>query len=153
MNLTQIRSLAVDLMQENGLITAGWRFEFDNARRRGGQCRHTHQAISLSRYLAPSWSDIEVRNTILHEIAHAVVGPGHGHDTVWRRKFLALGGDGAAKHRNPTVRARYIAYCDHCNVEAGGRHRLTKAMREGGLHAACRTRVRWVDMGVSHSVS
>lgn len=153
MNIVQIHTLAHNLMAQHGLIAKGWRFEFDNARKRGGQCRHTHQAISLSRYLAPSWSEDEVRNTLLHEIAHALVGPGQGHGAVWQAKARSIGCTGARTHSNATVPGRYVALCDHCNIEVGRRHRLTAAMRRGGLHAACRTRVRWVDTGVAHRVS
>ena len=30
-------------------------------------------------------------DTILHEIAHAIAGPQHGHDAYWRRIAAALG--------------------------------------------------------------
>src|SRR5215471_13596338 len=33
-------------------------------------------------------------NTMTHEIAHAIVGPNHGHDQVWTEKHLEMGGDG-----------------------------------------------------------
>ena len=33
----------------------------------------------------------EVRDTILHEVAHALVGPGHGHDTVWKATAAQVG--------------------------------------------------------------
>jgi Zn finger protein HypA/HybF involved in hydrogenase expression len=40
-------------------------------------------------------SEQEVKNTLLHEIAHALVGPHHGHDRVWRAKALELGCNGS----------------------------------------------------------
>jgi len=36
-------------------------------------------------------SDELVRDTLLHEIAHALVGTAHGHDEVWKAKCLEIG--------------------------------------------------------------
>lgn len=33
----------------------------------------------------------EIENTILHEIAHAIVGVGHGHRLKWQEKAIELG--------------------------------------------------------------
>lgn len=33
----------------------------------------------------------EVKNTILHEIAHALVGLGHGHNKIWQQKAIEIG--------------------------------------------------------------
>lgn len=38
--------------------------------------------------------EAEVRDTILHEIAHALVGPEHQHDEVWRRTAVRIGSTG-----------------------------------------------------------
>ena len=37
--------------------------------------------------LRAPWGDI--RDTLLHEIAHAIVGPGHAHDAVWQTRCAA----------------------------------------------------------------
>lgn len=149
--LTQIQMEAHALMREHGLT--GWRFKFDAARKRGGLCSHSEKTISLSRYLAPAWGDAEVRDVILHEIAHALVGPGMGHGVVWQRKLLSIGGTGSRTHKNATVPGRYVAVCDHCGVEVGRRHRLNASMRRAAIHKECKNRVRWVDTGVAHRVS
>ena len=39
--------------------------------------------LSVSFVLRATWSDI--RYTLLHEIAHAIVGPGHGHEPCGKR--------------------------------------------------------------------
>jgi predicted SprT family Zn-dependent metalloprotease len=64
---------------------------FDNAKTRAGICRAVPREIGLSRVLTQLHSRAEVNDTILHEIAHALVGPAHGHDDVWRDKALAIG--------------------------------------------------------------
>jgi predicted SprT family Zn-dependent metalloprotease len=83
------RRLAAGLMQHHGLT--GWRLVFDNAKTRAGICRAVPREIGLSRVLTQLHSEADVRDTILHEIAHALVGPAHGHDAVWRAKALAIG--------------------------------------------------------------
>ena len=57
-------------------------------------CRFGKRQIGLSRPLTELHSEEEVRDTILHEIAHALVGPEHGHDRVWRAKARAIGSSG-----------------------------------------------------------
>jgi len=83
------RRLATGLMRRHGLT--GWRLVFDNAKTRAGICRAVPREIGLSRVLTQLHSEADVTDTILHEIAHALVGPAHGHDAVWRAKALAIG--------------------------------------------------------------
>jgi SprT protein len=134
------------ILQETGLADRGWYFVWDNARERGGQCRFRLKQISMSRYLVPMWSDDEVVNTLWHEAAHALVGPGAGHGPVWRAKMRELGRDPLRCHDNQTVPGRYVAMCDTCGGEAYRAHRFTAAMRQGRHHhKTCGQRVRWVD--------
>lgn len=142
MELKDCAKLANELMEKHGLIARGWRFEFDRALSRGGQCRHRDRAISLSRNLVPMWSDDQVRNTILHEIAHALVGAGHGHDYEWRRKALMIGCNAERTHDNAVVSPRYLATCPNCGQLPGGRQRLA---RGGYTHARCGATVVWRD--------
>jgi len=75
-------------MREHGL--AGWRFAFDHARRRFGCCNFTRKTISLSRPLTLLNTEDEVRDTILHEIAHALT-PRAGHGPAWRAMCVRIG--------------------------------------------------------------
>jgi predicted SprT family Zn-dependent metalloprotease len=76
-------------MKRHGLTN--WTLAFDKAKTRAGVCRHASREIGLSQPLTRLHADEEVRDTILHEIAHALVGPAHGHDSVWRAKARAIG--------------------------------------------------------------
>jgi predicted SprT family Zn-dependent metalloprotease len=87
--ILEARRLALGLMRRHGLT--GWRLVFDNAKTRAGICRAVPREIGLSRVLTRLHSETDVRDTILHEIAHALVGPAHGHDAVWRAQALAIG--------------------------------------------------------------
>ena len=68
----------------------GWRFRFDHARRRFGSCRYRQKLITLSRPLTILNPEEQVRDTLLHEIAHALT-PGDGHGARWKRKCREIG--------------------------------------------------------------
>lgn len=84
-------TLARSLMNQHGLTE--WTFRF-HARWDGNWCCYTEKMITLSEPLARRSDPFEVRLIMLHEIAHALVGPGHQHDDVWKAKDLELGGRG-----------------------------------------------------------
>src|SRR4051812_28004989 len=72
-------------------LSSDWNFGFDRASRRNGQCNYSTQTITVSRVLLPGRTESEVTQTIIHEIAHALVGPGHNHNRVWFLKARSMG--------------------------------------------------------------
>lgn len=88
MNLDEAEQLARRLMDENGL--SHWQFDFDRASRRFGSCNWTKRQITLSWKLTALNDHDQVRETILHEIAHALA-PGDGHGNKWRSACAKLG--------------------------------------------------------------
>src|SRR5437867_383020 len=88
MDLYNAHQFARQLMNQYGLHD--WTFAFDHAKRRFGSCRHHSKRITLSRMLTFLNTDRQVRDTILHEIAHALT-IGHGHDSVWKAMCIRLG--------------------------------------------------------------
>lgn len=93
MNLTDAQNMMLDLMREHGLIERGWRFEWDNHKTRFGSAS-TRRVITLSKPLTYHRSHMDVRNTVLHEIAHALVGPQMGHGPTWKAMAVKIGCDG-----------------------------------------------------------
>lgn len=117
MLLSEAKTLANKLMTQHGLIEKGWNFKFDNAKRRFGCCAYRSRTISLSKYLVDLNSETRVQNTILHEIAHALVGVEHGHDSVWKRKALEIGCDGNrcyTEKNTVVVKGTLEAVCPKC---------------------------------------
>jgi predicted SprT family Zn-dependent metalloprotease len=89
MDLVKLRGVASQLLYRHRLI--GWTFDFANTGRRLGVCKHRLSRIEIARHYAEHSPEANVMDTLLHEIAHAVVGPGHGHDAVWKKKAIELG--------------------------------------------------------------
>ena len=129
-------ALGADLFKQYGLDD--WSLRLDHARRRAGMCDYNTKTISLSRHYV-RYADMDhIRDTLLHEIAHALVGPHHGHDLVWRNKAREIGCSAMRCHSLNFSRAAWLMSCPNgCfSVE---RHR-----RSNGLVCAkCKTSVRF----------
>ena len=123
--------LARGLMADHGL--SGWTFRFDRARRRAGLCRYDRREISLSGPLAELYDEADVREVVLHEIAHALAGARHGHDAVWRATARSLGSSGRrlVREGSPEVEGDWVGACS-----AG--HRVTRFRRPRRPQACAR---------------
>jgi predicted SprT family Zn-dependent metalloprotease len=88
MDVIAAQTLARKLMDTHGL--SHWGLRFDRAAKRFGLCNHTRKIISLSWKLVMLNTEEEVRDTILHEIAHALT-PGAGHGPRWREMCVRIG--------------------------------------------------------------
>lgn len=111
MGMAEARREATALMREHGLLAFGWTVVFDNAKKRAGQCNYRLQTISLSKYLLAQRSYEDTMMTITHEIAHALVGGGHGHDAVWARKHRELGGNGKRCFEHVDNKSPWVGIC------------------------------------------
>lgn len=112
MELSEAHALALALMTEYGI--SDWTFSFDRATSRGGQTNHRLKRITLSRTITEMNPVSQVRNTILHEIAHAMVGGRHGHDAVWRAQARQIGCNGQRTHSMETPTPKYTGTCPSC---------------------------------------
>ena len=151
MRLDDARTMAEGLLAQHGLTAAGWRFEWDRLRSCLGTCSYRRRVITLSRPLTEAQPDeARVRNTILHEIAHALVGPGHRHNWIWQTKARQIGCDGERCSAGPELPTRWVGVCPTCGTRIG-RHRLTTRVR---LTGKCKCRpyaaqalLVWIDHG------
>ncbi|MDD9205487.1 SprT-like domain-containing protein, partial [Georgenia sp. 10Sc9-8] len=111
MDLSEVRRLGEGLLSDHGLH--GWTFGFDRAKRRAGQCRYDRRTITVSRTLMELYSPAEVRDTVLHEVAHALAGAEHGHDAVWRATARRIGCSGRrlVDQEAPRVPAPWVGRC------------------------------------------
>jgi len=91
-SLSEVAFLATELMEKHELFF--WKLKFNNRKNSIGLCCSAKKTIHLSSVIILSCTKDLVNKTILHEIAHALVGVHHGHDIVWRRKCIEIGGDG-----------------------------------------------------------
>jgi len=76
-----------------------------------GLCSYKDKCIILNGHhidLHGQGDSAELINTIRHEVAHAVVGPGHAHDEVWQAKARELGCDNVLPCANVGLPAHLI---------------------------------------------
>jgi predicted SprT family Zn-dependent metalloprotease len=106
-----ILELARGLMHKHGLKK--WHFKFDHSTRRAGCCNYHDRRISISFALACRASDEDIRDTLLHEIAHALVGKKHNHDAVWKAKARQIGCTGERTHKLQFSPPRYSVRCEN----------------------------------------
>ncbi|VTR92600.1 Uncharacterized protein OS=Phycisphaera mikurensis (strain NBRC 102666 / KCTC 22515 / FYK2301M01) GN=PSMK_31170 PE=4 SV=1: SprT-like [Gemmata massiliana] len=127
----RIRTQARALLNSHGLTA--WEFGFNANVRRAGVCFYPHAGepgrIELSVHFASRNTDEEVLDTLLHEIAHALVGPRHGHDAVWRAKCRAIGARPEACYGEEIEmpRGRWRARCPGCTAEYDRHRRPARA--------------------------
>ena len=145
-NLVEANRLARDLMDHYGL--QDWRLEWGNAKNQFGVCYYIRRILRFSRPLTKARSLDEFRNTVLHEIAHALVGHDHGHDRVWRAMFISMGGNGKRLSGGvPTEVTRamsnYILRCAVTGRELGTRQRRTMAAIDRLICKCHREQVLW----------
>lgn len=130
-------SRAWELMEEYGLVAQGWKFRWDRAQRRLGVCDHAQKIIAFSKNF-DHIGRAEIEDTIRHEIAHALVGSGHGHDDVWRRKCIEVGAkpERCASGVTSQAQPNYRIYCVGCG-DSFMRYRLRRELLNRYQCAKC----------------
>lgn len=97
------------LMQRHGLDS--WTPVLDESTSRAGACNYTRKQICMSRLYVRKVNEAALDDTILHEIAHALVGPQHGHDAVWKAKARSIGCSAERCHTERFSPPRWLVSC------------------------------------------
>ncbi len=131
-----VRRLAESLIDAH-LAGRGWTFGFDRAVRRAGLCDYERRRITVSRYLVERADESEVRQVLLHEIAHAVAGHRAAHGQRWRAAAGRIGYTGSRLHDRPIAeeRATWVGRCP-----AGHEHRRFRRPTRPSSCGACSRR-------------
>ena len=138
MNINQALTLAKKIMSNHPELRY-WSVTLNKRKRSFGVCNYTRTQIQLSSILVPVMTDEAIKNTIVHEIAHALC-PKHHHDHVWQAKCIELGGNGqrvggAEKYKDgfdglKTVQEKLAKYTLSCPCCGKTSHKNRKPVRE-----------------------
>ncbi len=145
MDLNELEKLSVDLINQH-LPNTDWKFEFNNSKRSFGTFNYTDKNINISRHIAVLNDEIRVKDTILHEIAHALC-PKQGHNNIWKRKAREIGACGIRCYstdetdikQNSSVKVplgKYTLICPNCKREFQFNRRLKN---KKACHTCCKT--------------
>jgi predicted SprT family Zn-dependent metalloprotease len=99
MDLHELEALAKQKLAEHGL--AEWSFRFGRSKRRLGCCHHREKCIEIAAYYAYFNPEESVRDTLFHEIAHALAGPAAGHGPKWKAVARQIGATPRACDTSP----------------------------------------------------
>ena len=136
--LSDAEDLAQRLLCEHGL--AEWQFGFNRRKRSLGLCRYALRRIELSAHFVRWHDEAEIRDVILHEVAHALAGHAAAHGPRWKAICRAIGarpercGDAVmpggrwratcptcrrdySRYRRPLRRRKY--HCPQCGPRRG----------------------------------
>ncbi len=133
MDFDDAANLAKSLIAEHKLRR--WVFVFNRGKRTLGLCDYSRRRIELSMYFVAHNDEVAVRDTVLHEVAHALAGEKAGHGPKWRAVCRRIGA--APKrldHEAVMPRGHWVATCPTCG-ESHTRFRRPPL----GRHYFCRS--------------
>lgn len=137
-------ALATPLFQQHA---PGWVFAFDRATKRAGSCNYTTKTITVSKEYALKVPDANLRNTLLHELAHAITGPRTGHGPVWKSTAVRIGCTGDRCHAVAFSPTKYSVACP-CKVTY--MNRVHKYTQPGVVCSVCKQPLVVTSLKPSH---
>lgn len=119
MDVKRAYLMLVHEMANHGLLEKGWTFGLDNGKRRFGVCKKQKKQITISKYLSHLNTEIEVKDTILHEIAHALAIErklDDNHGPQWKSIAREIGCNAQRCHTAISVPGRFVYECPCCKT-------------------------------------
>jgi predicted SprT family Zn-dependent metalloprotease len=154
MKLSDAQALAESLMIQHRLLFPDhgiWTFHWMDRANICGRCERGTKRILLSKYYVEHNSDDDIRNTILHEIAHAIC-PVSGHGRLWKLTAISVGARPrtCAPEHIAVKPGRYRGTCTDCQEVVVQRHKISKYIVTGCHHRNCRRKpnngaILWTD--------
>lgn len=112
-NIKATETKIVELINQH---LSGWTFKWSSARREYGCCYGYQKIIRISKPLTLLNPWEQTQDTVLHEIAHALAGPRHGHDKKWKQICVEIGARPERCYGSEVKQpvAKYYAICKKC---------------------------------------
>lgn len=137
MKISEVEKIALKLMGENGMHAPYWKLKFINRKSVAGRCyksnwngkRNASGRIELSIPFMEAFDEAEVRETILHEIAHGLTDPRFKpHGPEWKANAKKIGSNGSrcVSVDAPKIKSRYLGTCP--NGHEFTRHKKSEAI-------------------------
>lgn len=101
-----------DLMDHHGL--QDWEIRIGSAKRLAGSCNYRKRVIMVSYEIHKAWPMDQIRDTILHEIAHALTPADKGHGKDWKAKCVEIGANPTRCYDGvnlPTPKGDWVQSC------------------------------------------
>jgi predicted SprT family Zn-dependent metalloprotease len=139
-----ISAFIISKFQEHGLTASGWKWKWNNRlKTTAGTTEFQSKTISLSSLYVTKATESEIKNTILHEIAHALT-PGHHHDEVWKAKAKLIGCNGNRCHEVETREDNAYKWLFRCEKGCTSVPSITKRRKDGHICALCREKLMFI---------
>lgn len=87
--IDQAQELGQKILDEHNV---SHKLKFNNTRNTVGTTNHDTKVITLSRFFVKLATVEDFKGVLLHEITHALLGPGHGHGPEFMAKCREIGG-------------------------------------------------------------
>ncbi len=131
MNPADAERMCREEMRTHGC--SDWNFAWNTRATALGLTNFRTRTIYLSKSLTEVNTEAQMRDTILHEIAHALVGVEAGHGPIWQAKARELGANPNARAGEDAVAlpAKVVGVCPNCNTEYG-RQRMPRDTNKWG---------------------
>lgn len=116
-----------DLIQKK-IMKDYYAFKINKNLTRAGVCKYDKKTIELSQFFIENSTKAEVKNVVLHELAHAITGPHvqNPHGEEWKTAAKNIGCDAKRTCHFAPNKSVYVIACDKgCFFR---KHRLTKRL-------------------------
>lgn len=121
MTKSEAAQFAIMKLKEHGLWEQGWRFGWNRRKRALGLCDYKKKSIFLSEHQFQIVNSDKMRDTILHEVAHALAGGRAGHGPIWKAYCRSVGANPNRAYtatENEYIQmaaaSKYVIKCSKC---------------------------------------